>query len=233
MISAVIPTLNSETTLPATLAALVPAAIDGLIGDVVIADGGSSDGTRKIADACGAEFLSCARGRGSQLAAGARAARGRWLLFLHADTVLDGKWIECAADFMRDADSAGSPAAAAFRFKLEDQGVRPRILESLVGFRCRAFGLPYGDQGLLISRKLYNEIGGFKNLPVMEDVDLVRRLGRRRIKMLSAPAVTSAERYKRDGYVLRSLHNQSCLLMYFLGVPAERIAARYAREPAV
>ena len=233
MISVVIPTLNSERTLPETLSALIPAAVDGLVREVIISDGGSTDGTRKIAEGCGAEFLVGSAGRGAQLAKGAARARGPWLLFLHSDTVPQGEWMREVAEFARAVDQEKrGHAAAAFRFKLDDLGLKPRILEGLVGLRCRALGLPYGDQGLLISKRLYLEVGGYKDMPVMEDLDLVRRLGRRRIALLRSAAMTSPERYQRDGYARRTLRNLTCLACYFGGVSTERIAVFYNRGPA-
>ena len=97
----------------------------------------------------------------------------------------------------------------------------------LVAVRCRLFRLPYGDQGLLISRALYQRLGGFKPVPLMEDVDLVRRVGWRRLTALPSAAVTSAVRYRRDGYLLRPLRNLCCLTLYFLGVPPRAIVKLY------
>ena len=93
--------------------------------------------------------------------------------------------------------------------------------------RCAALRLPYGDQGLLIPKRLYDEVGGYRPLPLMEDVDLVRRLGRRRTVMLRSRAVTSAERFRRDGYVRRSTRNLLCLALYTLRVPAHVISRIY------
>jgi hypothetical protein len=101
------------------------------------------------------------------------------------------------------------------------------VLERLVALRCTALRLPYGDQGLLIPRRLYAEIGGYRPLPLMEDVDLVRRLGRRRIVMLRARAITSAERFRREGYVRRSAKNLACLTLYTLRVPTHVISRFY------
>ena len=228
MISVIIPTLNAERDLAATLTALVPAAVDGLIREVIVVDGGSTDRTRKIADASGADVVESAPGRGQQLVAGAKKARGKWLLFLHADTVLEEDWTRDALDFMNRVDQGDQdPAAAAFRFQLDDKGVRPRLLELAVSLRCKALRLPYGDQGLLISRRLYDKLGGFKELPVMEDVDFIHRLGRARVVILDAQATTSAERYKRDGYLARTARNLFCLGLYGVGVPPERIAHIY------
>lgn len=228
MITVVIPTLNAETGLSATLTALVPAVVEGLVREVVVVDGGSSDRTLLIADQAGVEVVKSSAGRGQQLAAGALRARFPWLLFLHADTVLEPGWEREAAAFVERVDSgARDPAAAAFSFALDDMGFAPRCVEFFVGLRCALLRLPYGDQGLLISRQLYGEIGGYKPMPLMEDVDMVRRLKRRQIILLRPRAVTSAQRYRRDGYVRRVLRNQLCLLLYLLRVPVERIARLY------
>ena len=228
MISVVIPTLDAEAGLAQALAALVPAALDGLVKEVIVADGGSRDRTALIAEEAGATFLACTRGRGGQLIAGAKAARFPWLLFLHADTVLEPGWEREAAAFMEAVDSGRRPtAAAAFRFALDDMGFRPRLLERLVALRCAVLRLPYGDQGLLMPRQLYAEIGGYPPDPLMEDVGIALRLGRRRIAMLRARAVTSAARYRRDGYALRSLRNLACLTLFFLGAPHRVIGRLY------
>jgi rSAM/selenodomain-associated transferase 2 len=223
MISVVIPTFNAAKTLPATFLSIFDAAIDGIVGEAIVCDGGSEDATRKIAEEAGADVIQCERGRGQQLRAGAEKARKPWLLFLHADTALEQGWTEEARAFMRK----GEDAAAAFRFRLADSGLQPRMLEAAVALRCKLFSLPYGDQGLLISRALYDAVGGFAAIPLMEDVDLVRRLGRARIAMLNAAAITSAERYRRDGYFRRSFNNLSCLMAYYRGVPPERLFERY------
>ena len=228
MISVIVPTLNAEAFLAQTLAALVPAAVDGLVKEVIVIDGGSSDATAAIADQAGATFLARSGGRGYQLMVGAHRARFPWLLFLHADTVLESGWESEAAAFMEAIDTGKQPlAAAAFRFALDDAGLRPRLLERLVAIRCALLRLPYGDQGLLIGKPLYGEVGGYGSHPLMEDVDLVLRLGRRRLAMLRSRAVTSAVRYHRDGYVRRSMRNLFCLILFFLRVPTTVIRRVY------
>ena len=228
MISVVIPTLNAEATLGRTLSALVPAAVDGLVREVIIVDGGSSDRTKDIIDDSGADLVSERAGRGGQLAAGAARARFPWLLFLHADTVLESGWEGEASSFMERVDTRRhQPAAAAFRFAVDDHGAKPRLLERLVALRCRMLRLPYGDQGLLMPKALYDEVGGFSPLPLMEDVELVRRLGRRRVALLGSRAVTSAERFRREGYVRRSARNLACLTLYALRVPTPVIRRMY------
>jgi rSAM/selenodomain-associated transferase 2 len=229
MISVVIPALNAEASLPDTLSALIPATVEGLIREVIIVDGGSKDGTRAIADGAGADILITNPGRGEQLRAGADRAKHPWLLFLHADTILEPGWEREVGHFMERIDTGRARAsAAAFRFALDDDGMAPRCLERLVALRCALLRLPYGDQGLLLPRQLYEKVGGYRDLPVMEDLDLVRRLGRRQVRILRARALTSAQRYQQDGYLWRSLKNQMALLLYVLNVPAARISQFYS-----
>ena len=225
MISIVIPTLNAAQTLPSCFAALLPATVDGLVRQVVVTDGGSSDATLAIAEDAGADIVSGAVGRGAQLARGADAAKADWLLFLHADTVLQPGWEDAAAAFIE----RGSPNAAGyFRFRLDEVGLAARAVALGVASRCRFVRLPYGDQGLLISRALYDELGGYRPLPIMEDVDLVERIRQAgRLLPLGASAVTSAARYRRDGYAARVWRNWRCIAAWKRGVAPEKIAAMY------
>ena len=228
MITVVVATLNAETSLAATLSSLVPGAIDGLVRQVIIVDGGSSDRTLRIAEESGADIIRSEPGRGRQLQAGAKAAKFPWLLFLHADTMLDPGWEREVGTFVERVDIGQRPlAAAAFRFALDDMGFLPRMIEVGVAIRCTLLRLPYGDQGLLIPRRLYDEIGGFKVMPLMEDVDIVRRLGRSRTLILRTQAVTSAIRYKRDGYVKRVARNLACIGLYLLRAPMPIIVRIY------
>lgn len=221
-LSIIIPTLDVAAALPRTLAALTAAG--GLVAEVVVVDGGSRDDTLTVADAAGARVLTATRGRGSQLAAGGAAAHGEWLLFLHADTVLAPDWAEAADGFMTEANAG---RAAVFRLALDDPDARARRVERLANWRARALGLPYGDQGLLMAARFYRELGGYRPLPLMEDVDLARRIGRRRLDVLPSVALTSAARYRRGGWWLRPLRNLSILGLYFLGVPPERLRRLY------
>lgn len=218
----VIPTLDAAGDLPATLAALVDAP---MIGEIIVADGGSNDDSVAIAQAAGARTLSGKPGRGTQLGAGAAAASCDWLLFLHADCRLAPGWERAVEAFL---NAPGAPGRAGyFAFALDDRSRAARRLERIVSWRCRVLGLPYGDQGLLIARALYDAVGGFAALPLMEDVDLARRLGRRRLAPLGVPAYTSARRYREEGYIRRPLRNLVCLSLYFMHVPARHIARLY------
>jgi rSAM/selenodomain-associated transferase 2 len=221
-LSVIIPTLNAAEDLPATLAALAGST---LVGEMVVADGGSSDATVVIAGATGARVVHGERGRGPQLAAGAAAASGDWLLFLHADCRLAPGWEEAVAAFLAAPDPGSR--AGYFGFALDDPSPPARRLERIVAWRCRALGLPFGDQGLLIARSLYRAVGGFAPVPLMEDVDLARRIGRHRLALLDARAVSSARRYRSGGYLRRPLRNLFCLSLYFAGVPPSRIARLY------
>jgi len=196
-----------------------------MVREIVVIDGGSTDGTQDIAAAFGARVLAGEKGRGQQLADGAAVAMGDWLLFLHADTRLQPGWEDVAAAFIRVPESKRK--AGYFRFHLDDTIDSARRLERIVGWRCRQLGLPYGDQGLLLHRSLYEQVGGFRRMPLMEDVDFVRRIGRRRLEMLEAVALTSAARYRRDGYWRRSARNLCLLSLFLAGVPPRLLVRAY------
>ncbi|MGE0574974.1 TIGR04283 family arsenosugar biosynthesis glycosyltransferase [Reyranella sp.] len=219
----VIPTLNAAASLADTLAALGKPS--GLSLTITVCDGGSRDATQSIAREAGARVVTAPPGRGQQLAAGAAAGQAPWLFFLHADSRTDKGWIDAINGFVADPDN--QDRAAYFRLHFDSPDPRARRLERLVGWRSRTLGLPYGDQGLILSRTFYRRLGGFAAVPLMEDVDLVRRIGRRRLVPLAADMITSARRYERDGWMLRPLHNLSCLALYFAGVPPRLIRRLY------
>lgn len=220
-LSVVIPALDAAAQLPACLASLEEAKP----GEVILVDGGSADGTVPLAESRGVHIIACPRGRGLQLRTGGEAASGEWLLFLHADTHLAAGWAQEAADFM--AEPGNRARAAVFRFALDDPVDQARRIERLANWRARRLGLPYGDQGLLLSGDFYRALGGFKPLPLMEDVELVRRIGRRRLAFLDSQAATSAERYRRGGWWGRPARNVCLLGAYFLGLPPRLLARLY------
>lgn len=222
-LSIIVPTLNADSHLQSCIESVRkwPTTIQ-----LLVIDGGSDDATVQIAHDAGATVLPSQRGRGQQLARGGSVARGPWLLFLHADTVLGDHWVTEVQAFV--SDGSNRPRAAAFRFALDDNSPQARRVERMVDWRCRVLGLPYGDQGLLIHRDLYTEISGYRSLPLMEDVDLVRRLGKRRIHMFETPAITSADRFRRDGWWARPSRNLFCLFLYVCRIPPRWIARLYA-----
>ena len=226
-VSVVIPTLNGGATLAGVLRALAPGNEGGFLREVVVSDGGSCDETLEIADAAGCAVVTGAPGRGAQLARGAAVARGGWLLFLHADTLLSENWLIAASRQL------GAPAqAAAFRLAFDGAGLRPRLVAGGANLRASIARLPYGDQGLLIARPLYDALGGYDPaLPLFEDVDLVRRLvrarGRSALRLLPATAHSAPTRYERQGYARRVLSNQWLLARYLAGTPAAALARSY------
>jgi rSAM/selenodomain-associated transferase 2 len=224
MLSIIIPTLNAANVLAETLSVLAQAR-QSLPFEIIVADGGSTDDTALVAARGGAIFKQVPRGRGRQMAEATKDASGDWFLFLHADTRPQGAWAEAVTRFMNKPRNA--LRAAYFRFALDDQSRAARVMERIVLWRCRLLGLPYGDQGLLISKSHYLQVGGFKSIPLMEDVQLMRRIGRSRCRMLPATAITSAEKYRRDGYVVRPLRNLVCLGLYAAGVPPRYIEPLY------
>jgi rSAM/selenodomain-associated transferase 2 len=224
-IDVVIPTLNAATTLGRTLAALDEC--DGLAVAVTVCDGGSTDSTVTVARSADAVVVTAPAGRGAQLAAGAEAGRAAWLLFLHADTVLGDGWAPVVRCFT--AREANTGKAGYFHLRFDSPDPRARRIERLVAWRSRTLGLPYGDQGLLISRALYSHLGGFRPMPLMEDVEIVRRIGRGNLVPLGIEAITSAARYERDGWLRRPLRNLICLALYFAGMRPAALQRLYAR----
>jgi len=217
-ISVVIPALEVGEGLRPTLD-----SVKGGVDDLVVSDGRSSDHTAAYAEQSGANVVIGDRGRGQQLRRGAEIATGDWLLFLHADTVLEAGWIDEARQHMAESDGK----AAVFRFALNDPNPWARMIEKGVALRCRLLALPYGDQGLLISRALYDSIDGYKAIPLFEDVDMIRRLGRRRLVILNSTAMTSSVRYQRGGFLRRPLKNLMLLLFFYLGISPQKLARLY------
>jgi rSAM/selenodomain-associated transferase 2 len=220
-VSVVVPVLNAGASLPALLGQLRAAGV----GEVILADGGSATppDITPLGATPPARLVQAPRGRGPQCAAGAAAARGDWLLFLHADTRLGEGWATAVAHALAERGRAHH-----FAFALDDDAPEARRLERAVAWRSRVLALPYGDQGLLIHRDLYALVGGFKPLPLMEDVDLVRRLGRARLKAMPAQAVTSAARWRREGWGRRSARNICVLTLWFAGVPPRWLVRVYS-----
>jgi len=213
MISVVIPTANSERHLPRCFDGLIPSAVRGMVREVIVSDAGSSDATLAIAAAAGAHVVHARKGRGAQLVDGAAIAKSEWLLFLHPETALEPGWDVEAESFISQ-EILERPRAAVFRFALEDFSGDARRAEAKAALRTMLFALPYGDQGLLIPKRLYHRLGGYRALPDMEDADLVRRIGRRRLIRLRARAVNVARPHKS------ALRGLALALLHALRVPS-------------
>jgi glycosyltransferase involved in cell wall biosynthesis len=195
MISVIIPTLNDGRKLPRCFDSLIGAAVGGVVREVIVADGGSSDDTLIIADAAGAHIVHAGKSQSIRLQAGAAAAKGEWLLFLYPESALESGW-EAEVDSFIGQAMPERPQAATFRFALEDFGGAARRAEFKAALRDWMLALPYGDQGLLISRRFYKKLGGYRALDRMEDADIVRRIGRRRLVRLRAHAVNLARPHR-------------------------------------
>lgn len=222
-ISIIIPTLNAAEDLPLCLDSLIPGLEAGLIRELIVADGGSTDATVAIAEGTGADVVTSEPGRARQLVAGADRARGDWLLFLHADTALSRDWAERVTSHLNERPGKAAVFTLAFR---SDHPMAKRVA-SRANRRARWLGLPYGDQALLISRALYDEIGGFEDVPLMEDVRIVQAIGKARLSFLSAETRTSAAKYERDGWRKRSWRNAWLITRYLAGASPEKLAGLY------
>lgn len=224
-LSVVIPTLDAAALLPQTAEALLEGVSSGLIRELVLSDGGSTDETRQVAEELGAVWTEGSAGRGGQLRRGVDASSGDWLLLLHADTQLSPGWAEAAYRHMRDTPEK----AGWFRLRFRAEGLAPKVVAGGANLRSRFLGLPYGDQGLLLSRNLLQSVGGVPDIPLMEDVALARRL-KGRLTGIDAEARTSAERYERDGWTRRTLRNLGTLLRYRLGTDPAALKTHYEAQ---
>jgi len=221
-LSIIIPSLNSERTISSCINSLKIWRNDY---EIILVDAMSNDKTIKIAKELGSNIITTEPGRGHQLSYGANSAKNKWLLFIHSDTILEDKWINEVEDFI--LDSKNHHKAAAFRFSLDTQTREAKFIEKFVSWRSNKLKLAFGDQGLLIHRNLYIEIGGFKSMKIMEDLDIIIRIGKSRLKIFDSKAITSSIRYQNDGWIIRPLKNFLCLTMFFAGMPDKLIAWIY------
>lgn len=190
--------------------------------EVIVVDGGSCDRTREVAESGGATVLLCPPSRGAQLRMGVSRATGEWLLFLHADTWLEAGW----ADDIRNAKP--EVVGGAFRLAIDAPLWGYRLVELAVAQRSRIFALPYGDQGLFVRKAVYDRMGGIAALPLMEDVDFVRRLkAEGRLALPRTRAFTSPRRWERHGLVGATVRNWGLLALYAAGVSPARLASMY------
>lgn len=223
-ISVVIPTLNEEPVLARTLATLQGVAEDAF--ELLVVDGGSADATVALARAAGARIIESPKGRGRQLNAGAAAASGGILLFLHADTLLPARF-----DRLIEAALAGpGVAAGAFSLAIDSPAKSLAAIAALANLRSRLLNLPYGDQALFITKEKFLAAGGFPEIAIMEDFVFTRQLRKLgRIAILPARATTSARRWQNIGVLRTTLINQLIVGGYAVGVPPSTLARWYQR----
>jgi rSAM/selenodomain-associated transferase 2 len=226
LVSVVIPSRGDAALLAVLLADLPPSA--GV--ETIVSRAGPVEPAEAALQASrpDVQWVDGHPGRGVQLNAGAAEARGRWLWFVHADSRLPANWF----DVFRGLESVVPPlVGGSFAFHLDSPAWQARVLERGVALRVRWFGLPYGDQGLFVRRDVFSAMGGFQPLPLMEDVEFVRRLTRQgRVQHLSQQMTTSPRRWERDGWWWRSCANLLTLAGYFAGIHPGRLARRYDRE---
>ena len=226
LISIVIPTLNEAASLGRTLDHLQPADTT----ETIVVDGGSRDKTCEIAAQAGARVLKVQGGRAAQQNAGAAIARGQLLLFLHADTLLPRGY----DNLIRLALENPTTVAGAFRFKTDDPRIMMRMVEWMTNFRSTVLQWPYGDQGLFMEKRVFNELDGFPSMPIMEDFELVRRLRRRgTVVTISQTATTSSRRWKKLGIIRTTIINQLMVAGFIGGVSTQKLLRLYRLARAV
>ena len=219
-VSVIIPALNEESQIVATLCAVRR----DLCHEVIVVDGGSSDDTVQLAKEAGATVFGSKAGRAYQMNAGAARADGGSLLFLHADTLLPPEWTEVVCRTLHEPDVV----AGAFRLRIAGDFRGRSFIEWTADLRSRWLQRPYGDQGLFLTRALFEEMGGFADLPIMEDYELAARLRRRgRIITVREPALTSGRRWQTLGVLRTTIRNQWMLAGYHLGLSSRKLTEGY------
>lgn len=222
-ISVIIPARNEAACIGPTVCAAQPSS--GI--EVIVVDGGSCDATADIASSLGAKVIPCEPGRARQANAGAQSARSEILLFLHADTMLPPGW----DDHVRKTLAQEGFVAGAFTFAVDMPGLSLRLFVKVANFRARVLQMPYGDQGLFLRQATFKKVGGFPDLPIMDDFEIVRKLRRLgRIQILKTAATTSGRRWRTVGVWRTMVTNQLCVLGHLLGVSPERLARWYNRR---
>jgi rSAM/selenodomain-associated transferase 2 len=219
-VSAVIPTLNEEHTLPGVLSEL---SRQGAC-QIIVADGGSTDRTVDVARGFGAEVVCLSPGRGKQLNAGASVAAGEALFFVHADVKLPPDAVSLIADCL----SGGCYVGGAFSIAIDSPRPSVRFISWMINQRSRLLKLPYGDQGIFITRGAFDALGGYREIPIMEDLEFVGRMNRfGPTALLPRKIVTSARRYEKEGPAFSTFRNWLQVTLFYAGVNPARIQKLY------
>jgi hypothetical protein len=220
-VSVLIPALNAQSHLPKLLASLFEGLDAGLVREVIVSDGGSSDETCEIASEAGCDVVQAERGRGQQICEGLTQTGGDWCLILHADAELSPGWSNEFSKYLLNKSIAWH-----FRLRFSSPVLMSRLTSTWANIRSSYFGLPYGDQGLLISKELLNSVNGYSHIALMEDVDMSLRL-KGRLKTLPLVLLTDAQRYEKNGWLIQGAKNIWRLTRYMLGVSPEILAKDY------
>ncbi len=224
-ISIIIPTINEASNLPLLLSDLSSIQKDG---EIIIVDSGSEDKTIDVANIYGAKvFISKKRNRGLQLDIGAKNSKGEWLIFLHADTRLTHDWFKKINSFLK----GNKNSIYYFEFKINHKKIIYRVLEILVNFRSKFFKQPYGDQGLIIHRTTYFKNNGFRKIPLMEDIDFLRRLNKKKdLKQLNLPILISSRKWERTNIFLQAIKNWQFRRRWLKGESLKSIYSDYYKK---
>jgi len=224
-ISIIIPTINEANNLPLLLSDL---SVIQKEGEIIIVDCGSEDKTIDVANIYGAKvFKSEERNRGLQLDIGAKNSKGDWLIFLHADTRLTHNWFRKTNSFLKENKNS----IYYFKFKIDHKKIIYRVLEILVNFRSKFFKQPYGDQGLIIHRSIHFKNNGFRNIPLMEDVDFLKRLNKKKdLKQLNLPIFISSSKWERTNIFLQAIKNWRLRRRWLKGESLKSIYSDYYKK---
>ncbi|NEQ72848.1 MAG: glycosyltransferase family 2 protein [Okeania sp. SIO2C9] len=221
-ISIIIPVLNEVSTITQTISTAQTAKDKDI--EIIVVDGGSNDGTIELIKCLNIQVISSVPGRATQMNCGAKIARGKILLFLHGDTLLPSNFDRMLEEILV------KPKIIAGAFELSIRGTKKslRIVERMVNWRSRYLQMPYGDQGIFLPAKIFQEIGGFPEIPIMEDFELIRQLKKRgKIAIVPTPVFTSGRRWQKLGILKTTLINQIVIIAYLLGVSPKRLARFY------